>query len=107
MTHYLFGFLTYTLVILALMWGAYRWLRSKPELLAKLRGMATGSKTLAKGPTMEIESAMPLEPRKNLYVVRVDGERFLIGTGGQEAPAFLGKLDATPVAVQPTDGGAH
>ena len=51
-----------------------------------------GIKTLHSGP-IEVSARFPLEPKKNLYIVKIGSEPFLIGTS-EERIHFLTALEA-------------
>jgi flagellar biogenesis protein FliO len=49
-----------------------------------------------KGP-LEIVQRLPLEPRKALYVVAIEGKRFLVGTSDGGAMTIVALPDEAPV----------
>lgn len=88
--HYLGLFTLYTLLAIGAIYGVYWYLRKSGA-----SGMLPFAKKSVGGQKLEIESMMPLEARKNLYVIRSGNERFLIATS-VESTQFLSRLETTP-----------
>ncbi|WP_373532889.1 FliO/MopB family protein [Vampirovibrio sp.] len=86
--HYLGSFVLYTLGAVALIYGAYWYARRSSG--GFLSGAAKNNNS--QRPVLEIESILPLEPRKNLYVVRAGHERFLLAASGDDT-TLLSQLE--------------
>lgn len=93
---YLGTFVLYTLGAVGLIYGAYWYARRSSGLLS-----GNSAKTNPQVPALEVESALPLDPRNTVYVIRSGSERFLIAASGEET-TLLSKLEplASEVAVE-------
>lgn len=85
---------------IALIYALYFCLKKNPKLLTP-NLLTLSGKRLPFKQSLEIESVLTLEARKNLYVVRAGNERFLLATS-MEGTQFLSKLEASPEAVSET-----
>lgn len=74
------------LFAIAVLYGAYFYLRKNPTALH------FGKKGVPLKENLQVESVLPLEARKNLYVIKSGSERFLIATS-LEGTQFLSKLE--------------
>jgi flagellar biogenesis protein FliO len=94
---YLGSFLMYTLMTIGLIYGVFWYTRKAGGASA-----AVPKAEEAQGDALALESALPLEPNKTLYVVRSGSERFLISATG-EGTQLLSRLESvpTPVAAEP------
>lgn len=90
MGHYLLNFLLATGGMVVLLYIIYLYIRQHPQL----GGMGTVQRR--KGPALNIESVVNLEPRKRLYVVAYGQQRFLIATT-MEKTELLSTLETEPV----------
>lgn len=96
--HYVGSFTLYTLLAIGVIYGLFLYFRKNPATLNGLASLGTGG-GLQFGKTplqsqqrkLEVETVLALEPRKTLYIVRADQERFLIATS-MEGTQFLAKL---------------
>jgi hypothetical protein len=99
--HYGSSFLVYTLLTVAVIYGAY-WYTRKNAATRFVPPPAPMPEVAPAPEALVLESALPLEnPGAEaphvLYVVRTGSERFLIAAGGAE-PKLLSKLEAVPSA---------
>lgn len=91
---YFGSFVTYTLTTVGVIYGVYWYTR-------RASGGALGGAPKAPEVAPEslvLESALPLEPQKTLYVVRTGSERFLISATGTDTQ-LLSKLEPVPPPV--------
>lgn len=91
--HYLVSFIAYTLLAVGAIYAAFFFLKQNPRLLAFLARRpqpGQNQKTL-----LSVETMLPLETRKALYIIRSGEERFLIATS-PEGTQFLSKLAEEP-----------
>lgn len=105
--HYLGSFTLYTLLAIGMIYGVFWYLKKNPQGLMKLARMTKGKTPLSSLNKQElaIESSLPLEIRKNLYVIRSGQERFLVATSA-EGTQFLARLENAPAEPEPeTDPG--
>ncbi len=96
MLHYLGLFMAYTMLAIGAIYAVYWYLRRH----AGGGGMLFGARRLESEKKLEVESMMPLEARKNLYVIRSGNERFLIATS-LESTQFLSRLEPLESAPAP------
>lgn len=94
--HYLGSFVLYTLLAIGLIYAAYFYTRKHGAGLLPFSRRSGAGRPRNK---LAIESVLPLEPRKNLYVVRVGAERFLLSTS-MEGTQFLSRLESDSVEAQ-------
>lgn len=87
---------------IAVIYALYFCLKKNPKLLTPNLLTLTG-KRLPFKQSLQIESVLTLEARKNLYVVRAGNERFLLATS-MEGTQFLSKLEASTETVNETVG---
>ena len=92
--HYLGSFILYTLLAIGFIYVAY-WYARRHSGQWLLRH---GKRPAAEAPRLEVESTLTLEARKNLYVIRSGGERFLIATS-MEGTQFLSRLEPAEAAA--------
>lgn len=85
--HYLGSFVLYTLGAIGLIYGIYWYARRTSGGL--LSGAGKGNAQL---PTLQVESTLPLDPRRTLYVIRSGSERFLISAAGDDT-SLLSRLE--------------
>ncbi|MBY0404748.1 MAG: hypothetical protein K2X66_12680 [Cyanobacteria bacterium] len=94
------------LFVIALLYGAYFYLKKNPKLLNFSHSRVPSKKGL------QIESVLHLEARKNIYVIKSGKERFMIATS-LEGTQFLSKLEeeeetvveTSPEQVNPQSAG--
>jgi len=107
---YLGAFTGYTLFAIGLIYASFFYLRRNPALLAMLSKNPTAffmsfakssskNSGQAKVAPLAIETALPIEARKTLYIIRSGNERFLIATSA-EGTQFLSKLAEESPAEQ-------
>ena len=97
--HYLGSFVLYTLLAIGCIYAAYCYFRKSPGGSM----LPLGRKAEKADPNkLTLESVLPLEPRKTLYVVRSGPERFLISASGDDT-ALLSKLEPVPSVVEILD----
>jgi len=84
MRGYILNFTFYTLAMIGVILLGYVVVRKS------LAGMSSQS---SKGKFLSIESALALEPRKNIYVLKAGSERFLVSTNLDQTQ-LLTKLDS-------------
>lgn len=89
---YLGNFTLYTLLSIGVIYAMFLYLRKNPASRNVLMRFGQPSLHAQHGKKLEIETVLTLEPRKNLYIVRADKERFLISTS-MEGTQFLAKLN--------------
>lgn len=94
MMHYLFNFVATTLAVVAFLYLVYLYIRKNPRIGQVMSGAAqpTGGATQQE---LWIESALDLEPRKRLYVIRHRNQRFLVSTT-MDKTEFLTTLESEP-----------
>lgn len=92
--HYLVSFIAYTLLTVGGIYAVFLYLKQNPRLLAILsRRPQPGA---GRRSPLSVETMLPLEARKSLYIIRSGDERFLIATS-PEGTQFLSKLaEETP-----------
>jgi len=103
--HYLGSFFLYTMLSIGAIYATYVWLRKNPQGMNALMQLSQpGMPCMPKGQKkkLAIETILPLEPRKSLYIIRADHERFLVATS-MEGTQFLARLEnpAPEEAAQP------
>ena len=86
---YLGSFVMYTLMTIGLIYGVF-WYTRKASGASTQPEQAQGS--------LVLESTLPLEPNKTLYVVRSGSERFLLSASG-EGTQLLSALEAVPSLI--------
>jgi flagellar biogenesis protein FliO len=92
MTSYLIGFSVYTLAMIGVI----------------LLGFVIVQKSLSggfiqdKSSFMSLEQTLCLEPRRNIHMVKVGNERFLISTDAQ-GTKFLAKIDENNIPIDKSD----
>ena len=91
--HYLVSFIAYTLLAVGAIYAAFFFLKQNPRLLAFLARRPQPGQN-QKTP-LSVETMLPLETRKALYIIRSGEERFLIATSA-EGTQFLSKLAEEP-----------
>lgn len=91
---YLGSFLMYTLLTIGMIYGVFWYTRKA----AGARATGTTPTTEETQGSLALESALPLEPNKTLYVVRSGSERFLISATG-EGTQLLSRLESVPAVV--------
>ncbi|MDX2085419.1 MAG: flagellar biosynthetic protein FliO [Candidatus Melainabacteria bacterium] len=84
----------YTGAVVGVLYLAYFYLRRNPRISLGLKAMVTKQPPAPEVTGLRVESVMPLEMRKNLYVVRYGQERFLLATAG-ETTQCLSRLNPT------------
>jgi len=96
--HYVGSFTLYTLLAIGVIYGLFLYFRKNPASLNSLAALGNGGLQFGRNPLqsqqakkLEVETILALEPRKTLYIVRADQERFLIATS-MEGTQFLAKL---------------
>lgn len=80
LSHHLFNFVFATSVVIAFLYLVYLFIRQNPQLVG---GLGAGPRLGAQGGRQQglrIESALSLDARKRLYVIREGQQRFLIAT---------------------------
>lgn len=87
--HSLFNFVFATVGMVVILYAVYFYLKQTMQL------GGPGRATPQKGKGLRIESILPLEPRKRLYVVRSGQQRFLIATT-MDKTELLTTLEAEP-----------
>jgi flagellar biogenesis protein FliO len=97
--HYLASFALYTLLAVGVIYAAYFVIRRNPAL-GNLAGLQFPKSSAQSQQGLRVESILPLEARKNLYVVRSGQERFLIATS-LEGTQLLSRLVDADEAEQP------
>jgi hypothetical protein len=93
---YLSSFLIYTLMTVGLIYGVYWYTRK-----ASGKAVSAAPPPEPDEPTSEsllVESALPLEPQKTLYIIRSGSERFLISTT-ETSTQLLSRLEPVPPPV--------
>ena len=81
------------LLAIGLIYGAFLYLKKHPRGLMKLMQMTNGQTRLSsQQEALVVESSLPLEIRKNLYIIRAGQERFLVATS-TEGTQFLARLE--------------
>lgn len=93
MFEYILNFFVYTAAMIGLIYLVFIYLKANPQL----RGMAQVKQP--KGPPLQVESVMDLEPRKRLYVVSYGSQRFLLSTTVDKTE-MLTTLKEEPVEVE-------
>lgn len=93
--HYLGSFMFYTLAAIGLLYAAYWQIKKNPGLLTFSKNGISSKESL------QVESFLALEARKNLYVIKAGNERFLLSTS-PEGTQFLSRLETatTPEASE-------
>jgi hypothetical protein len=114
---FLGGFVLYTGAVIGVLLAASHYLRSRPELLRRLQQrVASNQPAMFRRPAglsgrqissasarLEVEALLPLEPGKNVYVIRSEAERFLIATG-PEGTQLISRLANSPESSSHGDG---
>jgi flagellar biogenesis protein FliO len=91
MAHYLTNFILATLSVIGFLLLIYAYLKKNPSLLPT--GPSTPSNPSGTG--LQVESALALEPRKNLYVIRYGSQRVLVSTT-MDKIEYLTTLESEP-----------
>ena len=94
--HYLGSFTLYTLLAIGMIYGAYWYTRRH---LGKPAVTAAPVEESEEVP-LAIESSLPLEPQKTLYVIRSGNERFLLSSTGENLQ-FMSALESVPTLPEP------
>ncbi len=88
MNGYIINFAVYTMAMIGIMFLSV-FVYKKSMNVASKKGSKNG---------MQIEESLNLSPKKTLFVVKVDGEKFLIASD-MERTSFLAKLGDKPVQL--------
>lgn len=86
--HYLWDFLVYTSLAIAIIYVAYWFSTARKSRTVELPPDVSGEGMSG----LEVESLLSLEPNKNLYVIRTGDERFLVSTSG-DSTSCLSRLE--------------
>jgi len=89
MTGYLTGFLVYLLAMLGVIFIA----------LVVVKKSLTFKSVKQKNTFLKVECSLNIEPRKNLHIVKVGNERFLISTG-VEGCQFMTKIEGKNIPLK-------
>ena len=85
--------------ILLMLWVASRYLMVK---LGRAPAPASWTSTLMASGRMKVEDRFYLDPRKAIYIVRVEGHRYLLGVTEQQV-SLLSELDPAPPGAKDDD----
>lgn len=107
-SEFLIRFLGSFLFVIGLLYAVFFYLKRNPAAMSLIKKGSHASEALS------VETVLPLEPRKNLYIVRAGDERFLLSTS-PEGTQFLSKLEGNGIvapvsvseAVEDEDAGSQ